>query len=61
MEVSYIEFEELTASTCRCCLLFSEKPMDNIFDWIYEGIEFHEILNILAPISILADDGELFY
>lgn len=58
MEASYIEAEDLEARTCRCCLLFSEEPMIDIFECVYLGIEFHEILNVLAPITILADDGK---
>lgn len=58
MEVSFVEVEELATSACRCCLSFSEEPMDNIFECVYAGVELHEILNLLAPISLLADDGK---
>lgn len=62
MEASFIEIiepEELGSTCCRCCLfIYEEDSMDNMFDCLYEDIEFHEIINILAPISISPDDGK---
>lgn len=60
MEDSFIDDgEDSDGRTCRCCLLFSEdEPMDNIYECVYQDIELHEILNLLVPITILADDGK---
>jgi hypothetical protein len=60
MEVSYIEVDESgsTINVCRCCYLYSSDPMDNIFECVFEDVELHEILNLLAPISLEADDGK---
>lgn len=58
MEVNFIEVEEVSIKTCRCCLFFSEEPMDDIFECEYAEIELQEILNLLAPIEITPDDGK---
>lgn len=60
MEVSYIELEEggSCANICRCCNVYSSEAMDSIFECVFEDVELHEILNLLAPISIEADDGK---
>lgn len=58
MEDPVIE-EVVLVTTCRCCLGVPEsEPFDNIFECIYDGINLEDILNILAPISLLIDDGE---
>lgn len=57
MEI-FVEVEQLyTIFTCRCCLAFSNEPMERIFECAYGAIAFHEIIKILAPISIEVDDG----
>lgn len=59
MEVSFIDIEDFSIKTCRCCLMFSEdETMDNIYECVYQDIELHEILNLLVPIAIVADDGK---
>lgn len=46
-------------SFCRCCFLFSENPMESLFDSVYDGIELHEIINLLVPVAIVANDGKM--
>lgn len=58
MEV--IEVDPNALQFCRCCYQsFLDVEMENIFDCLYEQIELHEIISLLAPVSISADDGEL--
>lgn len=46
-------------STCRCCSRFSSSElMLNIFDYVYDNIELHEILSLLVPVAISPDDGK---
>lgn len=57
MEV--IEVDPNALQVCRCCYQsFLDVKMENIFDCLYEQIELHEIISLLAPVTISADDGE---
>lgn len=59
MEVAFIELDEDANSyTCRCCLLSSEDQMDNIFDCMFEDIDFQELLTVVTAVLIFQDDGK---
>jgi hypothetical protein len=59
VEMSIIEVDPMTFR-CRCCLA-ADEVMENIFESVYDNIELHEILSILAPVIIMADDGEFCF
>lgn len=55
-----IEVDPNGISYCRCCYTsYFYEEMENIFDCLYDRIELHEIVSLLVPVSISADDGEL--
>lgn len=56
MEVFFEEVGE--SNVCRCCFSFSNERMDNLFELSFEDLELHEILNLIAPVSIEVDDGK---
>lgn len=68
MEESLIEETEvldLGSTYCRCCMMIvHEGSIDNMFECLFETqnqeIMLHEVVNILAPVSLHPDDGKLF-
>lgn len=57
MEV--IEVDPNALQFCRCCYQsFIDVEMENIFICLYEEIKLHEIISLLAPVTISEDDGK---